>query len=115
LREARANGAERLNFEQALAAELRKLPPSATLMMDGSVHPGALQLAGIHLSRVLRESNPPYWEAALVRPGQSADYIVIFPGDALSHAVRQFPQGLEEVATIGTPRQARAIIYRAKR
>jgi hypothetical protein len=115
LREAEANGAERLSFEQALAAELRRLPPSATLMMDGSIHPGALQFAGIHLRRVLRESNRRSWEAALLRPAHAADYIVVFPGDALSRAVQRFPEGLEPVATIGTPRTARAIIYRAKR
>jgi Dolichyl-phosphate-mannose-protein mannosyltransferase len=115
LREAKTNGAERLSFEQTLAAELRKLPPSATLMMDGSIHPGALQFAGIRLKRVLRESNRRAWEAALLRPAQAADYIVTFPGDALSQAVQRFPEGLEPVATIGTPRQARAIIYRAKR
>src|SRR5579859_2876218 len=38
LREAHANGDTRMGFEQALAAELKKLPPSATLMMDCGAH-----------------------------------------------------------------------------
>jgi hypothetical protein len=115
LREAQANGRERMALEQELAARLKALPPSTTFMMDCGAHPGAMQMAGIHFRRVLRESNPPYWEAALLRPAQSADYIIAFPGDAVDRAVHRFPQGLEAVATIGTPGQPRALIYRAKR
>jgi hypothetical protein len=115
LREAHANGDTRMAFEQALAAELKKLPSSATLMMDCGAHSGAVQLAGIPFHRVLRESNPPYWEQALTRPAQSADYIIAFPGDPVTRAVRQFPEGLERVATVGTPWGSGAIIYRAMR
>ena len=113
LREAQANGRERMALERELAAWLKALPPSATLMMDCGAHPGAVQMAGIPFRRVLRESNPPYWEAALARPAQSADYIIAFPGDAVDHAVHRFPQGLEAVATVGTPGQGRALIYRS--
>jgi hypothetical protein len=82
-------------------------------MMDCGAHSGAFQLAGIPFRRVLRESNPPYWERALTRPAQSADYIIAFPGDAVARAVEQFPDGLRLVATVGTPTQARAFIYGA--
>jgi hypothetical protein len=102
-------------FEQALAAQLKKLPPSATLMMDCGAHSGALQLASIPFRRVLRESNPPYWEQALTHPAQSADYIIAFPDDRVAHAVKQFPEGLERVATVGTPLGSGAVIYRAMR
>ena len=115
LREAHANGDSRMAFEHALAEELKKLPQSATLMMDCGAHSGAVQLAGIPFRRVLRESNPPYWEQALTRPAQSADYIVAFPGDSVARAVKQFPQGLSRVATVGTPSGAGAVIYRAMR
>jgi hypothetical protein len=83
--------------------------------MDCGAHSGAMQLAGIPFRRVLRESNPPYWEQALTRPAQSADYIIAFPGDVVDHAVRQFPAGLERVATVGTPLGSGAVIYRAMR
>jgi hypothetical protein len=112
-REAHANGDARLALEQQLAARLKALPPSATLMMDCGAHPGSIQMAGIPFRRVLRESNPPYWEIALTRPAQSADYIIAFPGDAVDRAVHLLPQGLEAVATIGTPGEAKALIYRA--
>jgi dolichyl-phosphate-mannose-protein mannosyltransferase len=115
LREAHANGDARNAFESALAAELKKLPASATLMMDCGAHSGAMQLAGIPFRRVLRESNPPYWEQALTRPAESADYIITFPGDAVDHAVHQFPAGLMRVATVGTPLAGGAVIYRAMR
>jgi hypothetical protein len=82
-------------------------------MMDCGAHPGSIQMAGIPFRRVLRESNPPYWEIALTRPAQSADYIIAFPGDAVDRAVHLLPQGLEAVATIGTPGEAKALIYRA--
>lgn len=115
LREAHANGDARMAFEQALAAELKKLPPSATLMMDCGAHSGAVQLAGIPFRRVLRESNPPYWEQALTRPAQSADYVIAFPGDSVDRAVHEFPAGLSQVARVGTPSGPGAVIYRAMR
>lgn len=115
LREAHANGDARMTFEQALAAELKKLPASATLMMDCGAHSGAVQLAGIPFRRVLRESNPPYWEQALTRPAQSADYIIAFPGDSVARAVQEFPKGLSQVATVGTPSGPGAVIYRTMR
>jgi Dolichyl-phosphate-mannose-protein mannosyltransferase len=113
LREAEANGRARMVFDRQLAAELRKIPPSATLMMDGSAHPGAVQEAGLDFRRVLRESNPPYWEEALTRPAQSADYVIAIQGDDVSRAVRLFPRGLHAVATVGTPGGVQAVIYRS--
>jgi hypothetical protein len=113
LREAEANGSARLKFDGQLAHELMKLSPSATLMMDGSAHPGAVQSAGIPLRRVLRESNPPYWETALTRPARSADYVVAIQGDDVFHAVRLFPRDLEPVVRVGTPPGPQACIYRS--
>jgi len=113
LREAEVNGASRMEFDRQLAAELKKLPAAATIMMDCGAHPGAMQMAGIPFRRVLRESNPPYWEIALSQPAQSAGYVIAIDGDSVSLAVRLFPKGLEPVATVGTPGQARAVIYRS--
>ena len=115
LREAQANGKQRLELELALAAELKKLPSSATLVIDCGAHPGAVQLAGIHLKRVLKESNPLYWTTARDRSAESADYVVAFPGDAISRSIRLYPEGLQPIATIGTPTQPGAIIYRTLR
>ena len=115
LREAQANGSARLQFDQQLAAELKRLPPSSTLMMDCGAHSGAVQAAAIPFRRVLRESNQPYWEIALTEPGRSADYVVAIGGDVVFRAVRLFPQGLEPVATVGTPAGSQAVIYGSTR
>lgn len=113
LREAQANGGNRLALERQLADMLKPLPKSATLLMCGA-HSGALELAGIHGSRVLNESNTPLWQRALTQPAQSADYVIAFPGDEVSFAVKLFPKDLEQVATIGTPLQPKALIYRSR-
>ena len=72
-------------------------------------------MVGVPLKRRVCENNHPGWEDALARPAQSADYIVAFAGDPVARAVHDHPQGLEAVATIGTPSQPKALIYRATR
>jgi hypothetical protein len=112
LREARVNGRTRMVFEQQVATVLPKLPAGSTLLMDLSDHPGAVQKAGIPFRRVLRESNPPFWEAALADPARSADYVIAFPGDQVWYALRRSQQGLKLVATVNSGRQS-AVVYRS--
>jgi hypothetical protein len=111
LREAQVNGRERMALERQLAELLKALPPSASFMMNCGAHPGATQMAAIRLRRVLCESSSRYWKIALKQPARSADYIIAFPGDDVARAVHDFPEGLEAVATVGTPSQPRALIY----
>lgn len=113
LREAEVNGQARMDFDRRLAGELQNLPRSSTILMDCSAHPGAVQYAGIHFRRVLRESNPPYWELALAEPARAADYVIAMPGDDVSFAVRRTPQWLKPISTIGTPPGPLATIYRS--
>jgi hypothetical protein len=113
LREAQVNGKDRMALERQLADTLKTFPPSATFMMNCGAHPGATQLAGLPLHRVLCESSNRLWKAALKQPARSADYIIAFPGDEVARAVHDFPQELETVATIGTPSQPKALIYRS--
>jgi hypothetical protein len=113
LREARANGAERMALEQELAEKLKSLPQSATVLIYCGAHPAALQMVGVPLKLRLCESNHPGWEDALAQPAHSADYVVAFAGGPVARAVHEHPQGLEAVATIGTPSQPKALIYRS--
>lgn len=113
LREAVANGAARMAFDARLAAELRKLPQSATLMMYCGEHSGALQDAGIPFRRVLREGNHPDWEIGLSDPAKAVDYVVSIQGDDVSRAVRLFPENLTVIAKVDAPNQPPAIVYRA--
>jgi hypothetical protein len=113
LREAQVNGHARLQFDQQLGAEIQRLPAESTLMMNCGAHSGAVQAAGIHFRRILRESNPPYWEVGLSEPARSADYIIAIEGDDVARAVRFFPQDLQPITTVGTPTGPKAVIYQS--
>jgi hypothetical protein len=115
LREAEANGRARFTFDAKLAVELRKLPPSSTLMMYGGWDPGALQDAGIPFRRVVREGNHPEWDIGLSQPYKAADYVIAIEGDEVFQAVRLFPQHLGLVATVETPGHPTAFVYRSLR
>ena len=79
LREAQVNGKDRMALDRQLAETLKTFPPSATFMMNCGAHPGATQMAGVPLRRVLCESSNRLWKAALKQPARSADYIIAFP------------------------------------
>ena len=115
LREAQVNSKDRMALDRQLAEALKAFPPSVTFMMNCGAHPGATQIAGVPLRRVLCESSNRLWKAALKQPARSADYIIAFPGDEVARAVHDFPQDIETVATIGTPSQPKALIYRSTR
>lgn len=115
LREAQVNGKDRMALDRQLAETLKTFPSSATFMMNCGAHPGATQMAGLPLRRVLCESSNKLWKAALKQPARSADYIIAFPGDEVARAVDDFPQDLETIATIGSPSQPKALIYRSSR
>ncbi len=115
LREAQVNGKDRMALDRQLADMLKTFPPSATFMMNCGAHPGATQLAGVPLRRVLCESSNKLWKLALKQPARSADYIIAFPGDEVARAVHDFPQDLEAIATIGSSSQPKALIYRSTR
>ena len=105
--------ASRMMFDQKLGAELKKLPPSATIMMYCGSYSGAVQNAGIPIRHILREGNHPDWEIGLSGPSKAADYVVAVDNDDVALAVRVFPQNLSLVATVDTPGQPRALIYRS--
>lgn len=115
LREAQVNGKDRMALDRLLAERLKTFPSSATFMMNCGAHPGATQMAGLPLHRVLCESSNKLWKVALKQPARSADYIIAFPGDDVARAVHDFPQDLETVATIGTPSEPKGLIYRSTR
>jgi hypothetical protein len=115
LREGQVNGKYRMALDRELADRLRTFPPTATFMMNCGAHPGAAQMAGIPLRRVLCESSSGQWKVALKQPSRSADYLITFPGDEVARAVHDFPREFETVATIGTPSQPKALIYRSTR
>jgi Dolichyl-phosphate-mannose-protein mannosyltransferase len=114
LREALVNSRGRVAIERALANYLGALPRSATLLMYGGEHAGALQLAGIPRRHVIAESEHPDWEWALLDPARSTDYVVACQGDPVWLAVRPHRAELSEMLSVSAPGQARCTIYKRR-
>jgi hypothetical protein len=118
-REAWVNSRSRIALERELAANLRKLPAGSTLLMYLGDHVGALQEAGIPLSRVIQEGNHQtwkqpsdpdgLWERALANPGALADFAIGINDDPVARSARQ--HGLTSLVIVETPGQPPATIY----
>jgi len=115
LLEAQANSAGRTVMERVLANSLKQLPRSATLLMYGAEHPGALQQAGIPWRRVISEGEHPDWDWALLDPVGHADYMVACQGDPVWVAVRPQRAELTELRSLSVPGQSRCTIYKRGR
>jgi len=122
LREAEINMRTRNQLEIQLSKWLERLPSDSTLLMYLGDHVGAVQRAGIPLSRTINEGNhrvwrqptdpEGLWERALANPTQYADYILAFEGDPVWQAAHNLHLRAEvEVHVTG---QARAVLYRAR-
>ncbi|MGB7555073.1 MAG: hypothetical protein WBM04_11920, partial [Candidatus Korobacteraceae bacterium] len=115
LREAQVNSRGRIIMERALVNALEGLPRSATLLMYGAEHAGALQQAGIPWHRVISEGEHPDWDWALLDPARQADYVVACQGDPVWAAVRPQHAGLTELLAINVPGQSRCTFYKRAR
>lgn len=113
LREMRANGQARLNYDRKLAAVLRTLPTKGNVLAYTGAHAGAFQLAGFDLDRTINEGTYIVWDVALQRPAEAADYVIAAEDDAVGRAVRLHPQNLFAVANVVAPGQAPAVIYKS--
>ncbi|MCU1284828.1 MAG: hypothetical protein JWO13_1178 [Acidobacteriales bacterium] len=114
LREARVNAVTRVAFEQSLAKELLHAPRSANFMMYTGDHVGALQLAGIHLKRVVNENNYESWQGGLKAPANVADYVVAVEGDPVAAAVQAHPENLKAVVVLHTMGKPKAVVYESE-
>ncbi len=114
LREVTINSRTRIAYEKALARELDKLPPTATLLMYLGDHVDALRRAGIPLRRVINESDHPFWEQALAAPARMTDYVIAMEGGPVERAARSHPEHLEMILIITSIGQPRTTIYRTR-
>jgi hypothetical protein len=114
IQEAVANSRTRIPYERALAEALRRLPRSARLLMYTGAHPGALQMADIHLRRVVNESNHPQWEQALHEPAAQVDYVVAADGDPVAQSVARHRDTLVAVAIVESSGQPRTTLYKTQ-
>lgn len=115
LGEAQVNGGPRQTLDISMARALAALPPDATLMIDLRMRSGAALQAGIHFRRILHPGMYQAWKDGLAHPSRAANYVIAVAGDELDQAVRAHPEGLELIATVDTPGQPRAFLYRAMR
>lgn len=118
-REAWVNSRSRIALERELAANLRKLPGDATLLMYLGDHVGALQDAGIPLAHVIQEGNhrtwrqpsdpEGLWEQALRNPAALADFAIGIDDDPVARSARE--HGLTSLVIVQTLGQPPATIY----
>jgi hypothetical protein len=118
--EALVNSRYRIALETAVAARLELLPPDSAFLMYLGDHVGALQQAGISLSRVINEGNHrPWkgafdpkglWERALKDPASYANYVVAFDSDQVASSVNK--NDLAPLAIVRVTGQSQATIYR---
>ena len=113
LREARANGFNRMSLDVAVGRYLQAMPANATILMQTGSYVGAFQMAGRHLDTAIWEGLFWQWEIALNQPAQHADYVISFDNDTVAQAVKAHPQGLESLIVIRVGDQPPATIYRS--
>lgn len=113
LREVRANGSARLDFDRRLAAVLASLPRNSTVLAYTGAHSGAFESANFPLRQTINEGNHFIWEASLSHPASAADYVVASDDDPVGDAVVKNPAGLDAIATVTVAGQPRTVIYRS--
>jgi len=120
LQEGVINSRTRVALETELAATIEKLPTNSTFLMYLGDHVGALQQAGIPLSRVINEGNHrPWkrpadpaglWEKALRHPAAYADFVIAFDSDVVASTIEK--RELQTIEIIRVSGQPEATIYR---
>jgi hypothetical protein len=118
-KEAWINSRTKLALESSVAKVISDLPSGSRYLMYLGDHVGAFQQAGVPLRQVVNEGNhrtwkkpsdpQGLWERALADPGQYADYVIAYEGDALDRGVNK--NGLRLWTEIHATGQPRARIY----
>jgi len=115
LQEAKANSITRVAFERALAQYMESLPPGVPILIQNSDHVGALAMAGIPLRQTLGEGDYESYHPALMDPAGQAAFVIASPGDPVSKAVAEHPDGLKELTILCTTGQPCVRIYQSTR
>lgn len=115
LREVRANGSARMELERSLAKLVTTLPLQSTILTYMGTHGGAFELAGVPLRNTINEGNLFLWDVALAQPATVVDYVIATDGDPVQTAVRNYSNGLIEIASVKVTGQPRTVIYKSTR
>jgi len=121
--EAAVNARTRVALEKQLASIFETMPPGSTYLMYSGDHVGALQRAGIPLSRVINEGNHrPWkrpsdpdglWEKALAHPSSYVDYVVAMDADSVAANVNK--SELDPLLVLHVSGQPAATIYKTRK
>jgi hypothetical protein len=115
LKEGIVNATTRVPFEHQLSEVLAEMAPGVPIMMSTSAHVGAVQVAGRPLKSMVSEGDHDSWVKALADPAGNAGYVIAIVGDPVDEAVKEHPQGLNEVEVVCAMGQPCAKVYTSSR
>lgn len=112
--EAVHNAPDRLSMEHQLAAALASRQPGETILMYYGSYPGALADDGIAVRSVIQEANFRVWQAALARPSQHVQWVVVEAGSPTAAGINRadLREYFHPVADLSAPRQPGIQVYR---
>ena len=108
------NVESRRPFDVEIPPALRGLlatRPGGIVLMETSVYPELVALAGIPLRQTINEGDKEFYAAALAAPATHASIVLAFDGDQIDSAVHARPEGLRAVGRFSAPYQPSATIY----
>lgn len=101
-------------YQIAVPRVLRALlakQPNAPILMETSVDPEIVALAGIPLKQTINEADLAVWDEALAAPASHAAIVLAFDGDAVDLAVKAHPEGLTPIARFTANGQPPGTLY----
>ena len=112
--EGKLNYRARASFDRdippALRAQLVRCPAAAVLM-NTSVNPELVALAGISLRQTINEADRQIYRDALAAPAAHAQIVLAFDGDEIDRAVKDHPEGLRAIIRFPSNREAPGTLY----
>jgi hypothetical protein len=97
-----------------IAPVLRSLlarQPDAVILMDTSLYPEIVSLAGVPLRQTINESDQDIYATALSSPATHAAIVLTFEGGEIDQAVHLHPEGLTVVQHFTAQGQPSATLY----
>jgi len=112
--EGKLNYRARASFDRdippALRAQLVRCPAAAVLM-NTSVNPELVALAGISLRQTINEADRQIYRDALAAPAAHAQIVLAFDGDEIDRAVKDHPEGLRAIIRFPSNREPPGTLY----
>jgi len=85
--------------------------PGGAILMNTSVYPELVALAGVPLRQTINESDREIYREALRAPAAAAAVVLAFDGDEIDQAVRAHPEGLRVVERFAAEGQPSGTLY----